>query len=75
MIDVTLETGVWQDDLGKHMRFAITELGVGITIDMMLPENEEQADDQAVALLAMVVNLPDLMAETLEAVNRLESNE
>jgi len=63
--EVTLDTGVWQDELGKHMRFSVVDLGVAFTLDI-LPVREDQEADQAAAVIAMATDMEGLIAEALD---------
>jgi hypothetical protein len=63
---VNLDMGVWEDELGKHIRFAITDLGVAITLDLTHETDEQAIEDQAVATMGLLANLPELVQVALE---------
>lgn len=65
VIAVNMESGAWEDELGKHLRVAVLDAGVAINIDL-LPVEEARQDEQATVLLALVENLLEIVGETLE---------
>lgn len=65
MITIDMESGVWEDGLGKHLRFSAVDLGVAIAVDLLHVEQVDQ-DRQATATIALAENLPRLMLEALD---------
>ena len=63
--EVILDLGIWEDDLGKHMRFSVVELGVSYTLDI-LPIEEKHAGAQASAVIEMAQSMPDLISEIVD---------
>jgi hypothetical protein len=62
-----LDAGIWEDDLGKHIRFAVTEHGVAIQIDLLHPgEDDTAVERQVETLLGLMTGLPELVGEVMD---------